>query len=757
MALLVLVAGAAFLLAAAYVWRLVPQTPDIGDLLQVQKEQPSLVLAADGTELTVFRRMQREWVTLDQVAPSAIDALIATEDQRFYQHRGIDPWRIAAALFHTAAGDMQGASTLTQQLARNQFPEEIGRSRELSRKLKEMITAIRIEARYSKRQILETYLNTVPFLYNVFGIEMAARTYFGKSAAELGPLESATLIGMLKGTRYYNPVVNPERALARRNVVLGQMARHGLLSGLELESLREQPLRINFNRQAEPGPGDHFTEYVRRWVSEWADRTDHDLYTEGLVVHTTLDPVLQNIAQQAVARQAQVLQDVADVEWGRKSGQLLSANPAAYTRMRPRIDPFSYFWSSRPDLVQAFIRESPEYRNAVQGGESEASALVRLERDSAFMAHLQTAKTRLEAGFVAIDTASGEIKAWVGSRDFQVDQFDHVAQAARQPGSTFKPFVYGAALERGLNPFQTFYDQPVEIRLADGDIWRPTDMGVSSGMPMAMREGLILSKNTITAQVMQYAGLPQVIDLAQAMGVNRSRLDPVPSLALGTSPVTLLEMASAYSTIARVGEYLQPLAVSRIVDRHGKTIARFGRTSSRALSERSALELLDMLRSAVSRGTGTGIKARFGITADLAGKTGTTQNNTDGWFIAMHPNLVAGAWVGFNDARVTMRSSHWGQGGHNALLVVGDFFKEVLKERRIDARARFPQPLRDPAQLAVPSLPAGPDLASMGSGNPEAEKEVLLGGGEAADPVAGARMAARRAVQLDDAPDEPRR
>jgi penicillin-binding protein 1A len=755
--LLLLAACAAFLLAAAYVLRLVPQTPDIGDLLQVQKEQPSIVLAADGTELTVFRRMQREWVTLDQVAPSAIDALIATEDQRFYQHRGIDPWRIAAALLHTATGDMQGASTITQQLARNQFPEEIGRSRELSRKLKEMITAVRIEARYSKRQILETYLNTVPFLYNVFGIEMAARTYFGKAAAELGPLESATLIGMLKGTRYYNPVVNPERALARRNVVLGQMARQGLLSGLELESLREQPLRINFNRQTEPGPGDHFTEYVRRWVSEWADRTDHDLYTEGLVVHTTLDPALQKMAREAVASQARILQDVADVEWGRKSGQLLSANPAAYTRMRQRIDPFSYFWSSRPDLAEAFIRESPEYKKAVEGGESEAGALARLAQDHAFLARLHTAKTRLEAGFVAIDIASGEIKAWVGSRDFQVDQFDHVAQAARQPGSTFKPFVYGAALERGLNPFQPFYDQPVEIRLTDGDIWRPTDMGVPSGMPMAMREGLILSKNTITAQVMQYAGLPQVIDLAQAMGVNRSRLDPVPSLALGTSPVTLLEMVSAYSTIARVGEYLQPVAINSITDRHGKTVAHFGRTSSRALSERSALELLDMLRSAVSRGTGTGIKARFGITADLAGKTGTTQNNTDGWFIAMHPNLVAGAWIGFNDARVTMRSSHWGQGGHNALLVVGDFFKQALKERRIDAKARFPQPLRDPAQLAAPSLPVGAELASMGSGNPEAEKEILLGGGEAADPAAVARMAARRAVQLDDAPDEPRR
>ena len=751
--MLLLAACAALLLATAYVWRLVPQTPDIGDLLQVKKEQPSIVLAADGSELTSFRRVQREWVTLDRIAPSVVDALIATEDQRFYQHRGIDPWRIAAAVFHTATGDTQGASTITQQLARNQFPEEIGRSRDLSRKIKEMITAIRIEQHYSKRQILETYLNTVPFLYNAFGIEMAARTYFSKPAAELGPLESATLIGMLKGTRYYNPVVNPERALARRNVVLGQMARHGLLSGLELASLRQQPLQLSFNRQIEPGPGDHFTEYVRRWVSDWADRAGHDLYTEGLVVHATLDPALQALAQEAVARQSQALQDVADVEWSRKSGQLIATSPTPYAKMRPRVAPFGYFWSSRPELLEAFLRESPEFRKAVEGGEPEADAAARLAGDAEFMARLKAAKTRLEAGFVALDPVTGHIKAWVGSRDFQVDQFDHVAQAVRQPGSTFKPFVYGAALERGINPFQAFYDTPVEIRLPDGNVWRPTDMGAApSGMPMAMREGLILSKNTITAQVLQQAGLPQVVDLARAMGVNRSRLDPVPSLALGTSPVTLLEMASSYATIARLGRYLEPLVVSHIEDRHGQTLVRFGAPPVRAMSEYGALELLDMLRQAVSRGTGTGLKARFGITADLAGKTGTTQDNTDGWFLAMHPRLVAGAWVGFNDARVTLRSSHWGQGGHNALLLVGEFFMQALKERYIDAKARFPQPMRDPSLLMMGPLPAGAPLAGLGPGNPQAEKEVLLGGpaevpAAVEDPVAVARMAARRAVE----------
>jgi penicillin-binding protein 1A len=313
------------------------------------------------------------------------------------------------------------------------------------------------------------------------------------------------------------------------------------------------------------------------------------------------------------------------------------------------------------------------------------------------MARLKQEKTRLEAGFVAIDPASGEIRAWVGSRDFDVDQFDHVAQAARQPGSTFKPFVYGAALEAGIGPDRSYVDDAVEIPLGNGKVWRPTDMGAApSGEPMTLRDGLIYSKNTITAQVSQEVGIPRIVALAQAMGVDQSKLDPVPSLALGTSPVTLYEMVSAYATIARVGQYHKPLMIRRITDRHGAVLADFGAETRRALSNDSAVELIDMMRGVVARGTGTLVKSRFGIGADVAGKTGTTQNNTDGWFILMHPNLVAGAWVGFNDSRVTMRSSYWGQGGHNAVLVVGDFFRDVLKARLVDAKATFP-PSRRPA------------------------------------------------------------
>ncbi len=701
MLLLAMAAAALCVLLLLYVLVLIPLTPSIKDLKQARAAQATVLLSADGQQLASFDQGQQERIKLKQVSRYVIQALISTEDHRFYQHHGIDLRRTASAAVHSLGGDAQGGSTITQQLARNMFPEEIGRSRNLNRKLKELITALKIESTYSKDEILEAYLNTVPFLYNAFGIEMAARTYFDKSAAQLDILESATLVGMLKGTNYYNPVNNPERALQRRNVVLGQMRKHEHLTEARFQTLRKRPLRVHFNRQQEKSTSDtHFTAHVRKWLTEWADEHEYNLQLDGLKVYTTLDYGLQTSALRAVERQADALQNIADVEWGQSWSGVASTSSGAYAGMRRHVAPFRYFWESRSDLVNAFIRETPEYRRAVEAGEAAASVLHRLKADGRFIAQLRAAKTRLEAGFVALDPATGEIRAWVGSRDFQREQFDHVVQAARQPGSTFKPIVYGAALEKGLRPDHPYQDSVLDIRAADGSVWRPTDMSGSSGKSMTLRDGLVYSKNTITAQVMQDVGLPAIIKLARAAGINQSKLEAVPSLALGTSPVTLLEMVSAYSTIAAQGEYRKPVFIKRITDRNGKVLAEFGDAagsawsrlfgSQRAMSAESAVELIDMMRGVVNQGTGQAIRSRFGISADIAGKTGTTQNNTDGWFILMHPNLVAGAWVGFNDARVTMRSNYWGQGGHNAVLLVGDFFRDALHTGRIDGAALFP-------------------------------------------------------------------
>ena len=691
-ALIMLWGTAALLgLLLLYVLILIPLTPGINTLKQVRSAKATSIVSADGKVLATLDQGLEERVKLKDISPNVVSALIATEDHRFYDHNGIDFKRSLAAIVYSLKGDSQGGSTITQQLARNMFPEEIGRSRNLNRKLKEIITAIKIEATYSKPEILEAYLNTVPFLYNSFGIEMAARTYFDKSAARLDVNEAATLVGMLKGTNYYNPVTNPERSIQRRNVVLGQMHKHGVIDARKLAQYKKRPLRLHFARRAERSDTDsHFTTYVRKWLIQWADENDYNLQLDGLVVQTTLDASLQQAAMRAVERQAGALQMVADVEWAQpNSGS--SPNVGAYAGMHNSVTAFDYFWKSKPQLVNAFVRDSAEYRKAVADGEEATAALERLRADKEFMAQLRRTKTRLEAGFVAMDPTNGEVRAWVGSRDFDKEQYDHVAQAQRQPGSTFKPIVYGAALEKGLAPNRLYRDEVMSIKAGDGTMWRPTDMSGTTGGQMTLRDGLVFSKNTITAQVMQDVGVPSIVKLARDLGVRDSKLAAVPSLALGTSPVTLLEMVNAYATIAAQGEYRAPVFVKRILDREGKVVAEFGNVrGERAMSPESASMLIDMLRGVINRGTGTAIRYRFGITGDVAGKTGTTQNNADGWFIMMHPNLVAGAWVGFNDTRVSMRSSYWGQGGHNAILLVGDFFKSAVEAGKVSTAAVFP-------------------------------------------------------------------
>ncbi|MBK4738034.1 transglycosylase domain-containing protein [Noviherbaspirillum sp. DKR-6] len=684
-------AGAGIVLLAIWTLIQIPLTPGIADLKKAKREHPSVLVSVDGQTLASYKRFHREWVPLERISPDVVNALVATEDRRFYQHHGIDFHRLAGAALRTLAGRIEGGSTITQQLARNLYPEEIGRKRSINRKIRETITALKIEHAYTKREILETYLNTVPFLYNAYGIEMAARTYFDKPAAKLTLLESATLIGMLKGASYYNPVFNPERSRSRRNVVLAQMSKAGKLAPNRLAALQAQPLGLDFERQLEArGPAPHFAEFLRRWLIDWADRHDYNIYADGLKIYTTIDSRLQAAANAAVKRQADALQAVADVEWAQPGQSLLSTSTAAYAAMRPRVTPFAHFWRAHPELLDAFVRESSAYRNAVAGGADASATLARLKSDTDFLAKLKSDKTRLEAGMVAIDPDSGDVKAWVGSRDFDLDQYDHVARAQRQPGSTFKPFVYGAALEAGIPPDRKYPDRVKEYRLPDGGTWQPRDIGPASGRMMSMAEGLAQSKNTITAQVMEAVGPAKAADFARRAGVRQSRLEAVPALALGTSPVTLLEMASSYATIAAGGIYRAPLMLTRIEDAQGRVLVEFSSRSRRELPRGASEELIAMLRGAIDHGTGQAIRSSFGIRADVAGKTGTTQDNTDGWFMLMHPRLVTGSWVGFDDARVTMRSDYWGQGSHNALLLVGDFFRGAANRRLIDVAARFP-------------------------------------------------------------------
>ncbi len=703
---LVFLGAVGFVLLFAFAAALVPFTPSIAELQKAKIDQPSQLMSADGKLIASFNRFNNEVVALNRISPNVVKALIATEDHRFYSHHGVDVLRTISGAIRSLIGRTEGGSTITQQLARNLYPEEIGRKRSAIRKIKEIITALKIEHVYTKNEILEKYLNTVPFLYNAFGIEMAARTYFNKSSADLNVLESATLIGMLKGNSYYNPIINPERATARRNIVLGQMVKYDMLSKENFEALKKQRIQLAFDREPESiGSAPHFAEHVRKWLIEWADSHDYNIYADRLIVHTTIDSRMQTMANQAVKSQMDRLQLIEDVEWGVSSDKLISTSASAYVSMQKSVRPFEHFWKSKTAIVDSFISESGAYRRAVELGAKPQDAIAQLRKDAAFMNRLREEKTRLQSGFVAIDPATGYIKAWVGSRGFNTNQYDHVARAQRQPGSTFKPFVYGAALEQGMSPDRQFTDRDVTIALGGSAVWRPTDMSTPSGREMSMREGLIFSKNTITAQVMQEVGAKKTVEFAQRMGINQSKLDPVPSLALGTSPVTLLEMVSAYGTFANYGEYRKPIFITKITDKNGKVLASFDTEGSRVLAENTSIVLLDMLRGVVDQGTGVAVRNQFGIQADVGGKTGTTQNNTDGWFILMHPRLVAGSWVGFSDSRVTMRSSYWGQGAHNALFVVGDFFRQSLNSQSIDATAQFTRPVEEaPEKTIVESI-----------------------------------------------------
>ena len=655
-------------LFALYVLALIPFTPGIGDIRKARIDRPAQILSSDGKLLAEFKPSNREWVKLADISPRVIDALIATEDHRFYEHHGIDWRRTVGAALHTFSGDRQGGSTITQQLARNLYPDEIGRAPTLTRKLKEAITALKIEAIYRKDEILETYLNTVPFLYNAYGIEMAARTYFDTSASELDARQAATLIGMLKGNAYYNPRLNPERALQRRNTVLAQMVKYGRLTPAQYASLRARPLGIDFERQTEPpGPAPHFAQQLRKWLIAWADSNDYNIYSDGLVVHTTIDARLQTMATQAVAWQTSQLQSIANRAWSGTDG-CSTANPT----------------------FVAFIRDTDEYRAARTAGQSDSDTVKQLARNRTFMRGLCTSKTDIQAGFLAIDPRTGQIRAWVGSRDFAREPFDHVQQARRQPGSTFKPFVYGAAFAAGAKADDKLIDQPIEVALKGGEIWRPADETPANGEAFTLRRALALSRNRITAQVIERVGPAKVARLAQAMGVRESPLEEVPSLALGTSPVTLKEMVAAYGTIADDGVYRAPQMVTRIDDANGNVLAEFAPAQAeRALAPEVDRMLVDAMRDVVNYGTGSSIRSRFGIRADVAGKTGTTQDGADGWFILMHPELVAGAWVGFDDGRVTLQSDYWAQGAHTALPIVGEFFQRALRARVVDARQRF--------------------------------------------------------------------
>ena len=696
---LALLALVGVLAVGLYMISLKDTMPSVKQLENPQVNLATVAYTADGKVLARYAHQNRSWIPYDSISTYATEALVATEDHRFRQHWGVDLQGIFTAAFEAVTtGDVRGASTITQQLARNLYNKKIGREVTVNRKLKEMMAAVELERRYTKKEIIEMYLNTVSFGYNAWGIEAAAQTFFGKSAQDLNVKEAATLIGMLKAVTYYNPVRNPENAQQRRNVVLQQMVRNDYLSQDKYQALQDDPVQAEYNSaEVTASRAPYFAEHVRQWLEDWGDRTGHNIYTEGLEVHTTLDSEMQEQARAAVDTQIERLQAVVDYQWSRPDGYTaFYENADAYVN-QSGYEPFSYYWKSKEKEVKAFIRETPQFKQLREEGQSESEALQTLQNSEAFIDSLKQQKTRLEAGLVSMSPHNGYVKAWVGGRSLKADWYDHVSIAQRQPGSTFKPFVYTAAIDNGYSPYYTFKDTTMTFHIPEAEEgnkeWTPSNAGGITNRMMTLREGLVNSKNTITAQLINEIRPETVTFYARRMGI-KSELNPVLSLALGTSPVTLLEMVSAYCTLANGGLYYEPAVVTRIEDRSGNVLYEHRATPEEAISEETAYTVVDMMRGVINQGTGRRINWQWNLGEyDLAGKTGTTQKSADGWFMLMHPQLVTGAWVGFNDQRVTFRSNFWGQGAHNALFLVGDYFTNLVESPEISiSKDRFQPP-----------------------------------------------------------------
>ncbi len=718
LSVVVLISAVGMLMVGALFLSLMDELPPMREIENPQFQLASIAYTADGEELARYARQNRSWVSYREISPHVINALVATEDHRFYAHWGIDMFRTMAIPYHLLQGDPQGGSTISQQLARNLYNKRIGKKVTVSRKLKEMVTAIQLERRYTKSEIIEMYLNTVEFGNNAFGIEAASRTIFGKEPIELNELEGATLVGLLKAITTYNPLRHPENSRRRRNTVLRQMVKRGVLTPEFYAAHAPDSVKTSYkSSDITKSFAPYFAEHVRKWLQRWTRDNGLDLYEDGLVVYTTLDSKMQTMAREVVNDRMPCLQAVADFEWSRPDSLVRSEDPCAHVDFD--FKPWDYFWEAYPEVIRRVTRGTEHYRSYKRSGLSPQEAVATLLDDKHFVDSLKTASTRLETGFVAMDPQTGYIKSWIGGRNLATDWYDHVGTSKRQPGSTFKPFVYTAAIDNGWSPYYTLPDDSVRYVDDLGNVWSPTNSEDMTGEAMTLREGLAHSKNTITAQLMLEVGPSQVAFYARRMGIE-SPLMEVPALALGTSDVTLLEMTTAYSTFANGGLLLKPTFVTRIEDRNGNLLYEDKPSFKEALSEATAYTMVDMLRAVIQEGTGIRIRIQYNLNDyDLAGKTGTTQNSADNWFMMMHPDLVMGSWVGFNDPTFSFKTDYWGQGAHTALYLVGDFFTKLTEEEDafVSKDSQFPAPVLFGANLEREPNPPADSLLTKPRGS----------------------------------------
>ncbi|WP_423127100.1 penicillin-binding protein 1A [Gaoshiqia sp. Z1-71] len=692
--------------------------PTAAQLQNIKNPQASEVYSEEGKLLGRYYTENRSNVTFDEISPNIIQALIATEDARFYEHRGIDEialFRVFIKTLMLQEKSAGGGSTISQQIAKNLFPRNnLWVFSMPVNKLREAIIAYRLERIYTKDEILTLYLNTVPFGENIFGIEVAAERFFSKKPKNLTVDEAAVLVGMLKANNAYNPRVHPERSTERRNVVIGQMVKNDFLTEEEGRIFREKPLKLRYRRISyNEGPAPYFLEMLRPELIAWCKNNlnekgePYNLYTDGLRIETTVNYDYQYFAQQSVVEYMNNLQGVFDNHW-------------------KNTDP----WAKDPAILQRAIRQTERYKHMRASGKSEdeikeafdkkiETTLFTWEGDK----HLQLSPLdslkhylkMLNAGFIAINPANGQVKAWVGGIDYRYFKYDHVT-AARQVGSSFKPFVYLAALEQGLSPY-SYYANERKI-YEDYQDWSPRNSHEDYEGYYSMREALARSINTVAVDVLMQTGIDKVIETSHELGISRE-LPRFPSLALGVASISLKEMVSAYGTVLNEGIYYPPNYLVSIKDKQGKVLAGFEPPLPRytALNEENCRILVHMMQSVIDGGTGSAIRSVYRVPGEFAGKTGTTQDHADGWFIGMNPRLVTGCWVGAADPGIHFRTITYGQGAYMALPIVGKFYSKMYSDQRYRNQqfASFRQPAPEIlAALDIPGYRDEPEKEDIG-------------------------------------------
>ena len=657
--------------------------PSTDELQKIKNPVATEVYANNGELLGRYYVENRSNVRFDQISPNVINALVATEDSRFYHHRGIDEIALMRVFFKSVLlqdHSSGGGSTLSQQIAKNLYPRKtFGPLTMPINKLRESIIAYRLEKLYTKEEILALYLNTVPFAENTFGIGVASERFFSKPPLKLNVPEAATLIGMLKANNSYNPRKNPERSLDRRNVVIDQMQKYSYLSAAEAKMYKAEPLELSYNLITyNEGPAPYLMEKLRPMLQKWCedhlkeDQTPFNLFTDGLKVRTTIDFDMQMAAETAVSQQMAKLQSLFDEHWGKVAPW--GNDRSVVTRAMKRSDRYHELKKNGvPDDQIKKIFNTPVSVSLFTWNGSQ-------QREMTPMDSIQYYLKILNTGFMAMDPFSGELKAYIGGNDFRYFKYDHIT-STRQVGSTFKPIVYLGALEAGISP-DTYFPNEKKV-YEDYDNWSPENSHDDYTGYYSMEGALSKSINTIAVDVLMRTGITNVIDLAKRMGIE-SDLPEYPSLALGTASVSLEEMVCVYSEIVNGGKKVSPYYLKSIESNSGKQLESFEniQTGEQVASTENCRIMTQMLKSVVNEGTGSNIRSVWGIDSEFAGKTGTTQDQADGWFIGMTPTLVAGAWVGGEDPSVHFRTLGGGAGGHTALPIVGQFYSQILHKSK---------------------------------------------------------------------------